>query len=188
MDGAFLMPIEDVFSISGRGTVVTGRVERGIVKVGDEMEIVGIRVTQVTTCTGVEMFRKLLDEGRAGENVGVLLRGTKRDDVERGQVLAKPKSISPHTRFDAEVYVLSKEEGGRHTPFFNGYRPQFYFRTTDVTGACELQEGVEMVMPGDNVQMSVTLIAPIAMDEGLRFAIREGGRTVGAGVVAKIVE
>jgi len=188
VDGAFLMPIEDVFSISGRGTVVTGRVERGIVKVGDEMEIVGIRVTQVTTCTGVEMFRKLLDEGRAGENVGVLLRGTKRDDVERGQVLAKPKSISPHTRFDAEVYVLSKEEGGRHTPFFNGYRPQFYFRTTDVTGACELQEGVEMVMPGDNVQMSVTLIAPIAMDEGLRFAIREGGRTVGAGVVAKIVE
>lgn len=188
VDGAFLMPIEDVFSISGRGTVVTGRVERGIVKVGDEMEIVGIRVTQTTTCTGVEMFRKLLDEGRAGENVGVLLRGTKRDDVERGQVLAKPKSISPHTRFDAEVYVLSKEEGGRHTPFFNGYRPQFYFRTTDVTGACELQEGVEMVMPGDNVQMAVTLIAPIAMDEGLRFAIREGGRTVGAGVVAKIVE
>ncbi|MFX4226909.1 MAG: elongation factor Tu [Porticoccaceae bacterium] len=188
VDGAFLMPIEDVFSISGRGTVVTGRVERGIVKVGDEMEIVGIRATQTTTCTGVEMFRKLLDEGRAGENVGVLLRGTKRDDVERGQVLAKPKSISPHTRFDAEVYVLSKEEGGRHTPFFNGYRPQFYFRTTDVTGACELQEGVEMVMPGDNVQMAVTLIAPIAMDEGLRFAIREGGRTVGAGVVAKIVE
>ena len=188
IDGAFLMPIEDVFSISGRGTVVTGRVERGIVKVGDEMEIVGIRATQTTTCTGVEMFRKLLDEGRAGENVGVLLRGTKRDDVERGQVLAKPKSISPHTRFDAEVYVLSKDEGGRHTPFFNGYRPQFYFRTTDVTGACELQEGVEMVMPGDNVQMTVTLIAPIAMDEGLRFAIREGGRTVGAGVVARIVE
>jgi len=188
VDGAFLMPIEDVFSISGRGTVVTGRVERGIVKVGDEMEVVGIRATQVTTCTGVEMFRKLLDEGRAGENVGVLLRGTKRDDVERGQVLAKPKSISPHTKFDAEVYVLSKEEGGRHTPFFNGYRPQFYFRTTDITGACELPEGVEMVMPGDNVQMAVTLIAPIAMDEGLRFAIREGGRTVGAGVVAKIVE
>ena len=188
IDGAFLMPIEDVFSISGRGTVVTGRVERGIVKVGDEMEVVGIRATQVTTCTGVEMFRKLLDEGRAGENVGVLLRGTKRDDVERGQVLAKPKSISPHTKFDAEVYVLSKDEGGRHTPFFNGYRPQFYFRTTDITGACELPEGVEMVMPGDNVQMAVTLIAPIAMDEGLRFAIREGGRTVGAGVVAKIVE
>ena len=188
VDGAFLMPIEDVFSISGRGTVVTGRVERGIVKVGDEMEVVGIRATQVTTCTGVEMFRKLLDEGRAGENVGVLLRGTKRDDVERGQVLAKPKSISPHTKFDAEVYVLSKEEGGRHTPFFNGYRPQFYFRTTDITGACELPDGVEMVMPGDNVQMAVTLIAPIAMDEGLRFAIREGGRTVGAGVVAKIVE
>jgi elongation factor Tu len=182
------MPIEDVFSISGRGTVVTGRVERGVVTVGDELEIVGIRATQNTTCTGVEMFRKLLDEGRAGENVGVLLRGTKRDDVERGQVLAKPKSISPHTKFDAEVYVLSKEEGGRHTPFFNGYRPQFYFRTTDVTGACELPEGVEMVMPGDNVQMSVTLIAPIAMDEGLRFAVREGGRTVGAGVVAKIVE
>jgi elongation factor Tu len=188
VDGAFLMPIEDVFSISGRGTVVTGRVERGVVTVGDELEIVGIRATQNTTCTGVEMFRKLLDEGRAGENVGVLLRGTKRDDVERGQVLAKPKSISPHTKFDAEVYVLSKEEGGRHTPFFNGYRPQFYFRTTDVTGACELPEGVEMVMPGDNVQMSVTLIAPIAMDEGLRFAVREGGRTVGAGVVAKIVE
>jgi len=188
VDGAFLMPIEDVFSISGRGTVVTGRVERGIVKVGDEIEVVGIRATQVTTCTGVEMFRKLLDEGRAGENVGVLLRGTKRDDVERGQVLAKPKSISPHTKFDAEVYVLSKDEGGRHTPFFNGYRPQFYFRTTDITGACELPDGVEMVMPGDNVQMAVTLIAPIAMDEGLRFAIREGGRTVGAGVVAKIVE
>lgn len=188
IDGAFLMPIEDVFSISGRGTVVTGRVERGVVTVGDELEIVGIRATQNTTCTGVEMFRKLLDEGRAGENVGVLLRGTKRDDVERGQVLSKPKSISPHTKFDAEVYVLSKEEGGRHTPFFNGYRPQFYFRTTDVTGACELPEGVEMVMPGDNVQMAVTLIAPIAMDEGLRFAVREGGRTVGAGVVSKIVE
>jgi len=188
IDGAFIMPIEDVFSIAGRGTVVTGRVERGIVKVGEEVEIVGIRETQTTTCTGVEMFRKLLDEGRAGENVGVLLRGTKRDDVERGQVLAAPGSITPHTVFEAEVYVLSKDEGGRHTPFFKGYRPQFYFRTTDVTGACELPEGVEMVMPGDNVQMTVTLIAPIAMDEGLRFAIREGGRTVGAGVVAKIVE
>lgn len=188
IDGAFLMPIEDVFSISGRGTVVTGRVERGVIAVGEEIEIVGIKETESTTCTGVEMFRKLLDEGRAGENVGVLLRGTKREDVERGQVLAKPGSIKPHTRFDAEVYVLSKDEGGRHTPFFNGYRPQFYFRTTDVTGACELPEGVEMVMPGDNVQMAVTLIAPIAMDEGLRFAIREGGRTVGAGVVAKIVE
>jgi elongation factor Tu len=188
IDGAFIMPIEDVFSISGRGTVVTGRVERGIVKVGEEVEIVGIKDTTKTTCTGVEMFRKLLDEGRAGENVGVLLRGTKRDEVERGQVLAKPGSIKPHTKFEAEVYVLSKDEGGRHTPFFKGYRPQFYFRTTDVTGACELPEGVEMVMPGDNVKMEVTLIAPIAMDEGLRFAIREGGRTVGAGVVAKIFE
>ena len=188
IDGAFIMPIEDVFSIAGRGTVVTGRVERGIVKVGEEVEIVGIRETQTTTCTGVEMFRKLLDEGRAGENVGVLLRGTKRDDVERGQVLAAKGSITPHTVFEAEVYVLSKDEGGRHTPFFKGYRPQFYFRTTDVTGACELPEGVEMVMPGDNVHMTVTLIAPIAMDDGLRFAIREGGRTVGAGVVAKVVE
>jgi len=188
IDGAFIMPIEDVFSISGRGTVVTGRIERGIVKVGEELEIIGIRDTTKTTCTGVEMFRKLLDEGRAGENVGVLLRGTKRDDVERGQVLAKPGSIKPHTKFEAEVYVLSKDEGGRHTPFFKGYRPQFYFRTTDVTGACELPEGVEMVMPGDNIKMEVTLIAPIAMDEGLRFAIREGGRTVGAGVVAKIIE
>ncbi len=188
IDLPFLMPIEDVFSISGRGTVVTGRVERGIVKVGESIEIVGIRDTQTTTCTGVEMFRKLLDEGRAGENVGVLLRGTKRDDVERGQVLCKPGSIKPHTKFEAEIYVLSKDEGGRHTPFFNGYRPQFYFRTTDVTGSCELPEGVEMVMPGDNVQMEVTLIAPIAMEDGLRFAIREGGRTVGAGVVAKIVE
>jgi elongation factor Tu len=188
VDQPFLMPIEDVFSISGRGTVVTGRVERGIVKVGDEIEIVGIKDTTKTTVTGVEMFRKLLDEGRAGENVGVLLRGTKRDEVERGQVLAQPGSITPHTKFEAEVYVLGKDEGGRHTPFFKGYRPQFYFRTTDVTGACELPEGVEMVMPGDNVQMVVELIAPIAMDEGLRFAIREGGRTVGAGVVAKIVE
>jgi elongation factor Tu len=188
IDMPFLMPIEDVFSISGRGTVVTGRVERGIVKVGEEIEIVGINPTTKTTCTGVEMFRKLLDEGRAGENVGVLLRGTKRDEVERGQVLAKPGTIKPHTKFQSEVYVLSKEEGGRHTPFFKGYRPQFYFRTTDVTGACELPEGVEMVMPGDNIQMTVTLIAPIAMDEGLRFAIREGGRTVGAGVVAKIIE
>ena len=188
IDGAFLMPIEDVFSISGRGTVVTGRVERGVVKVGEEIQIVGIRDTSTTTCTGVEMFRKLLDEGRAGENVGVLLRGTKRDEVERGQVLAKPGSITPHTRFEAEVYVLSKDEGGRHTPFFKGYRPQFYFRTTDVTGAVELPEGVEMVMPGDNIQMTVALIAPIAMEEGLRFAIREGGRTVGAGVVAKIIE
>jgi elongation factor Tu len=188
MDKPFLLPIEDVFSISGRGTVVTGRVERGIVKVGEEVEIVGIHDTTRTTCTGVEMFRKLLDEGRAGDNVGVLLRGTKRDEVERGQVLAKPGSITPHTKFEAEVYVLSKEEGGRHTPFFKGYRPQFYFRTTDVTGACELPEGVEMVMPGDNVQMKVTLIAPIAMEDGLRFAIREGGRTVGAGVVAKIFE
>ena len=188
IDQPFLMPIEDVFSIAGRGTVVTGRVERGIIKVGDEIQIVGIKDTTVTTCTGVEMFRKLLDEGRAGENVGVLLRGTKRDEVERGQVLAKPGTITPHTKFEGEVYVLSKDEGGRHTPFFKGYRPQFYFRTTDVTGACELPEGVEMVMPGDNIQMSVTLIAPIAMEEGLRFAIREGGRTVGAGVVAKIIE
>jgi len=184
----FLMPIEDVFSISGRGTVVTGRIERGIVKVGEEIEIIGIKDTEQTTCTGVEMFRKLLDEGRAGENVGVLLRGTKREEVERGQVLAKPGSINPHTKFEAEVYILSKDEGGRHTPFFKGYRPQFYFRTTDVTGSCELPEGVEMVMPGDNVKMEVSLIAPIAMDEGLRFAIREGGRTVGAGVVAKIIE
>ena len=188
IDQAFLMPVEDVFSISGRGTVVTGRVERGIIKVGEEIEIVGIRDTQKTTCTGVEMFRKLLDEGRAGENVGVLLRGTKREEVERGQVLAKPGSVKPHTKFEAEVYILSKDEGGRHTPFFKGYRPQFYFRTTDVTGACELPEGVEMVMPGDNIQMVVTLIAPIAMEDGLRFAIREGGRTVGAGVVAKIIE
>ncbi|CAH0993222.1 Elongation factor Tu [Sinobacterium norvegicum] len=188
IDGDFIMPIEDVFSISGRGTVVTGRVERGIVNTGDEVEIVGIRETQTTTCTGVEMFRKLLDEGRAGENIGALLRGTKRDDVERGQVLAKPGSINPHTKFEAEVYVLGKDEGGRHTPFFKGYRPQFYFRTTDITGACELPEGVEMVMPGDNIQMVVTLINPIAMDDGLRFAIREGGRTVGAGVVAKIIE
>jgi elongation factor Tu len=188
IDQPFLMPVEDVFSISGRGTVVTGRVERGIVKVGDEIEIIGIKETQTTTCTGVEMFRKLLDEGRAGENVGVLLRGTKREEVERGQVLAVPGSVSPHTKFEAEVYILSKDEGGRHTPFFKGYRPQFYFRTTDVTGACELPEGVEMVMPGDNVQMVATLIAPIAMEEGLRFAIREGGRTVGAGVVAKIIE
>jgi len=188
IDQPFLMPVEDVFSISGRGTVVTGRVERGVIKVGEEIEIVGIRDTQKTTCTGVEMFRKLLDEGRAGENVGVLLRGTKREEVERGQVLSKPGSVTPHTKFEAEVYILSKEEGGRHTPFFKGYRPQFYFRTTDVTGACELPEGVEMVMPGDNVQMVATLIAPIAMEEGLRFAIREGGRTVGAGVVAKIIE
>jgi elongation factor Tu len=188
IDQPFLMPIEDVFSISGRGTVVTGRVERGIVKVGEEVEIVGVKATVKTTCTGVEMFRKLLDEGRAGENVGVLLRGTKRDDVERGQVLAKPGTIKPHTKFTAEVYVLGKDEGGRHTPFFKGYRPQFYFRTTDVTGACQLPEGVEMVMPGDNIKMVVSLIAPIAMDEGLRFAIREGGRTVGAGVVAKIIK
>ncbi|MFO3336086.1 elongation factor Tu [Legionella pneumophila serogroup 1] len=188
IDKPFLLPIEDVFSISGRGTVVTGRVESGIVKVGEEVEIVGIRASQKTTCTGVEMFRKLLDEGRAGDNVGVLLRGTKRDEVERGQVLAKPGTIKPHTKFEAEVYVLSKEEGGRHTPFFNGYRPQFYFRTTDVTGTCDLPSGVEMVMPGDNVQLVVSLHAPIAMDEGLRFAIREGGRTVGAGVVAKIIE
>jgi len=188
VDGAFLMPIEDVFSISGRGTVVTGRVERGVVKVGEEIEIIGIRDTEKTTCTGVEMFRKLLDEGQAGDNIGVLLRGTKRDDVERGQVLAHPKSITPHTKFEAEVYILSKEEGGRHTPFFQGYRPQFYFRTTDVTGECVLSEGVEMVMPGDNVNINATLIAPIAMEEGLRFAIREGGRTVGAGVVAKVIE
>jgi elongation factor Tu len=188
IDGAFIMPIEDVFSISGRGTVVTGRIERGVVNVGDEIEIVGIKETTKTTCTGVEMFRKLLDQGVAGDNVGVLLRGTKREEVERGQVLAKPGSINPHTHFEAEVYVLGKDEGGRHTPFFNGYRPQFYFRTTDVTGACELPSGVEMVMPGDNVQMTVKLINPIAMDEGLRFAIREGGRTVGAGVVAKIIE
>jgi elongation factor Tu len=188
IDEPFLLPIEDVFSISGRGTVVTGRIESGIVKVGEEVEIIGIRDTVKTTCTGVEMFRKLLDEGRAGDNVGILLRGTKRDDVERGQVLAKPGSIKPHTKFEAEVYVLSKDEGGRHTPFFNGYRPQFYFRTTDVTGTCDLPEGVEMVMPGDNVQLVVNLQAPIAMDKGLRFAIREGGRTVGAGVVAKIIE
>jgi elongation factor Tu len=188
IDGAFLLPIEDVFSISGRGTVVTGRVERGIVKVGEEIEIVGIKDTVKTTCTGVEMFRKLLDQGQAGDNVGVLLRGTKREDVERGQVLAKPGSIKPHTKFECEVYVLSKDEGGRHTPFFNNYRPQFYFRTTDVTGSVQLPEGTEMVMPGDNVKMTVTLIAPIAMEQGLRFAIREGGRTVGAGVVAKIFE
>jgi len=188
LDKDFLMPIEDVFSISGRGTVVTGRVERGVIHVGDEIEIVGMKDTTKTTCTGVEMFRKLLDQGQAGDNVGVLLRGTKRDEVERGQVLAKPGSITPHTKFEAEVYVLSKDEGGRHTPFFKGYRPQFYFRTTDVTGSCELPEGTEMVMPGDNVQMTVELIAPIAMEEGLRFAIREGGRTVGAGVVSKIIE
>ncbi|MEK9720820.1 MAG: elongation factor Tu [Quisquiliibacterium sp.] len=188
IDGAFLMPIEDVFSISGRGTVVTGRVERGVVKVGEEIEIVGIRPTVKTTCTGVEMFRKLLDQGQAGDNVGVLLRGTKREEVERGQVLAKPGSITPHTKFECEVYVLSKDEGGRHTPFFNNYRPQFYFRTTDVTGSVQLPDGTEMVMPGDNVQMTVTLIAPIAMEQGLRFAIREGGRTVGAGVVAKVIE
>jgi elongation factor Tu len=188
LDGPFLMPVEDVFSISGRGTVVTGRVERGIVKVGEEIEIVGLKATQKTVCTGVEMFRKLLDEGQAGDNIGVLLRGTKREEVERGQVLAKPASITPHTKFQAEVYVLSKEEGGRHTPFFNGYRPQFYFRTTDVTGSTELPAGTEMVMPGDNVSITVSLIAPIAMEEGLRFAIREGGRTVGAGVVTKVVE
>jgi elongation factor Tu len=188
VDQAFLLPIEDVFSISGRGTVVTGRVERGKVKVGEEVEIVGLKATQKTTCTGVEMFRKLLDEGRAGDNVGVLLRGTKREEVERGQVLCKPGSVKPHTHFEAEVYVLSKEEGGRHTPFFSNYRPQFYFRTTDVTGAVELPAGVEMVMPGDNVKLVVKLIAPIAMEEGLRFAIREGGRTVGAGVVARIIE
>jgi elongation factor Tu len=187
VDGDFLMPVEDVFSISGRGTVVTGRVERGVVKVGGEVEIVGIRPTTKTTCTGVEMFRKLLDQGQAGDNIGVLLRGTKRDEVERGQVLAKPGSITPHTQFEAEVYILSKDEGGRHTPFFDGYRPQFYFRTTDVTGSVKLPEGVEMVMPGDNIKMQVALIAPIAMEEGLRFAIREGGRTVGAGVVSKIV-
>ncbi len=187
IDGDFIMPIEDVFSIQGRGTVVTGRIERGIINVGNEVEMVGIKETTKTTCTGVEMFRKLLDEGRAGENVGILLRGTKREEVERGQVLAKPGSITPHTTFEAEVYVLGKDEGGRHTPFFKGYRPQFYFRTTDITGACQLPEGVEMVMPGDNVQMTVELINPIAMDEGLRFAIREGGRTVGAGVVAKII-
>ena len=188
IDKPFLLPIEDVFSISGRGTVVTGRVERGIVKVGEEIEIVGVKETQKTTCTDVEMFRKLLDQGQAGDNVGVLLRGTKREEVERGQVLAKPGSITPHTKFEAEIYVLSKEEGGRHTPFFKGYRPQFYFRTTDVTGAVELPEGAEMVMPGDNVKVKVELIAPIAMEEGLRFAVREGGRTVGAGVVAKIIE
>jgi elongation factor Tu len=188
IDGPFLMPIEDVFSISGRGTVVTGRIERGIVKVGDEIEIVGIKPTTKTTVTGVEMFRKLLDQGEAGDNVGVLLRGTKREEVERGQVLAKPGSITPHTKFEAEVYVLTKEEGGRHTPFFNGYRPQFYFRTTDVTGSVELPQGTEMVMPGDNIKMVVTLINPIAMEQGLRFAIREGGRTVGAGVVAKVIE
>jgi elongation factor Tu len=188
IDGPFLMPVEDVFSISGRGTVVTGRVERGIVKVGDPLEIVGLKPTLATVCTGVEMFRKLLDQGQAGDNVGVLLRGTKREEVERGQVLAKPGSITPHTKFTCEVYILSKEEGGRHTPFFPGYRPQFYFRTTDVTGSCELPAGTEMVMPGDNIGMTVTLIQPIAMEEGLRFAIREGGRTVGAGVVAKIVE
>ena len=188
VDGDYLMPVEDVFSISGRGTVVTGRIERGVVKVGDEVEIVGIKETTKTTCTGVEMFRKLLDDGQAGDNVGVLLRGTKRDEVERGQVLAKPGSITPHTKFEAEVYILTKEEGGRHTPFFKGYRPQFYFRTTDVTGAVELPEATEMVMPGDNIQMKVDLINPIAMEDGLRFAIREGGRTVGAGVVAKIME
>jgi len=188
IDQAFLMPIEDVFSISGRGTVVTGRIERGIVKVGDEIEIVGLKPTLKTVCTGVEMFRKLLDEGQAGDNVGVLLRGTKREEVERGQVLAKPGSITPHTKFECEVYVLSKEEGGRHTPFFNGYRPQFYFRTTDVTGSVQLPDGTEMVMPGDNIKMVVTLIQPIAMDQGLRFAVREGGKTVGAGVVAKILE
>jgi elongation factor Tu len=188
IEKAFLMPVEDVFSISGRGTVVTGRIERGIVKVNDEVEIIGLKPTVKTTCTGVEMFRKLLDEGRAGDNVGVLLRGTKREDVERGQVLAKPGSINPHTGFEAEVYVLTKEEGGRHTPFFKGYRPQFYFRTTDVTGLVQLPEGVEMVMPGDNIKMQVELISPIAMEEGLRFAIREGGKTVGAGVVAKITK
>jgi len=188
LDGTFLMPVEDVFSISGRGTVVTGRIERGIVKVGEEIEIVGLKPTLKTTCTGVEMFRKLLDQGQAGDNVGVLLRGTKREEVERGQVLAKPGSITPHTKFSAEIYVLGKDEGGRHTPFFQGYRPQFYFRTTDVTGAVELPAGTEMVMPGDNVSVTVNLIAPIAMEEGLRFAIREGGRTVGAGVVAKIIE
>jgi elongation factor Tu len=188
VDRTFLLPIEDVFSISGRGTVVTGRIERGIIKVGEEVEIVGLRATTKTTCTGVEMFRKLLDEGQAGDNVGILLRGTKREDVERGQVLAKPGSINPHTKFEAKVYILSKEEGGRHTPFFKGYRPQFYFRTTDVTGEVILPAGVEMVMPGDNINLAVHLISPIAMEDGLRFAIREGGRTVGAGVVAKILE
>ena len=188
IDGDFLMPVEDVFSISGRGTVETGRIERGIVNVNDEIEIVGIKDSEKTTCTGVEMFRKLLDQGQAGDNVGVLLRGTKREEVERGQVLCKPGSIKPHTDFEAEIYILSKEEGGRHTPFFKGYRPQFYFRTTDVTGACELPDGTEMVMPGDNIKMSVQLISPIAMEEGLRFAIREGGKTVGAGVVAKIIK
>ena len=188
VDQPFLMPVEDVFSISGRGTVVTGRIERGVINVGEEIEIVGIRDTQTTTVTGVEMFRKLLDQGQAGDNVGLLLRGTKREEVERGQVCCKPGSVTPHTKFECEVYVLSKDEGGRHTPFFNNYRPQFYFRTTDVTGACDLPEGVEMVMPGDNVKMTVSLIAPIAMEEGLRFAIREGGRTVGAGVVSKIIE
>jgi elongation factor Tu len=188
IDGPFLMPVEDVFSISGRGTVVTGRVERGVVKVGDELEIVGLKPTLKTVCTGVEMFRKLLDQGQAGDNVGVLLRGTKREEVERGQVLAKPGSITPHTKFSCEVYVLSKEEGGRHTPFFPGYRPQFYFRTTDVTGSCELPAGTEMVMPGDNVEMTVELITPIAMDKELRFAIREGGRTVGSGVVSEIIQ
>jgi elongation factor Tu len=188
VDQPFLLPIEDVFSISGRGTVVTGRIERGVVKVGEELEIVGLKPTIKTTCTGVEMFRKLLDEGRAGDNVGVLLRGTKREEVERGQVLAKPGTITPHTKFEAEVYVLSKEEGGRHTPFFKGYRPQFYFRTTDVTGECQLPEGVEMVMPGDNIKITVNLIAPVAMEDGVRFAIREGGRTVGAGVVSKVIE
>jgi elongation factor Tu len=188
IDKPFLMPVEDVFSISGRGTVVTGRVERGVVKVGEEIEIVGLKPTQKTVCTGVEMFRKLLDEGQAGDNVGILLRGTKREEVERGQVLAKPSTITPHTKFTAEIYVLSKEEGGRHTPFFNGYRPQFYFRTTDVTGSLELPKGTEMVMPGDNVTITVALIQPIAMEEGLRFAIREGGKTVGAGVVAKVIE
>ena len=188
LDGAFLMPVEDVFSISGRGTVVTGRIERGIVKVGEEIEIIGLKPTLKTVCTGVEMFRKLLDQGQAGDNVGILLRGTKREEVERGQVLAKPASITPHTKFTAEIYVLSKDEGGRHTPFFDGYRPQFYFRTTDVTGSIKLPEGTEMVMPGDNISITVTLIQPIAMEEGLRFAIREGGRTVGAGVVAKVIE
>jgi elongation factor Tu len=188
LDGAFLMPVEDVFSISGRGTVVTGRIERGIIKVGEEIEIVGLKPTLKTVCTGVEMFRKLLDQGQAGDNVGILLRGTKREEVERGQVLAKPASITPHTKFTAEIYVLSKDEGGRHTPFFNGYRPQFYFRTTDVTGSIELPAGTEMVMPGDNISITVALIQPIAMEEGLRFAIREGGRTVGAGVVAKVIE
>jgi elongation factor Tu len=187
-DKPFIMPIEDVFSISGRGTVVTGRIEAGIVNIGDDLEIVGIKDTQTTTCTGVEMFRKLLDSGEAGDNVGVLLRGTKREDVERGQVLAKPSSIKPHSKFEAEIYILSKDEGGRHTPFFNNYRPQFYFRTTDVTGACQLPDGVEMVMPGDNVKMQVELLSPIAMEDGLRFAIREGGRTVGAGVVSKVTD